>query len=668
MSSQKTKSASQLEGWELADQYARKGFGVVPLYERSSTGVCSCFLGSGCPLFPYHPRIDRSQESASSDPATVRRWWLNWPTALVGIMSGKDAQLAVLQCDFSRKGRQSLQRLEADHRQLPLESRRACGEWGLQYHFRLAKDQQVESADIIDARPGLSLSNGSMCVLAPECLDGKADCLVRRFDELPQIPDWLPRLTIKQSIPGGDSAKFPVKYLPGPLAKLALEGSASLSCPTELIGAPMLAVVASAIGDSRVISVKPDWQERPCIYAAVVADPGAMKSPALKLAAAPMYDRQRRLSKDYDLALVDHERVLDRYEIDKKIWAEKVRKFAQGSVSDPGQSPARPPAPIQQQIYTTDTTVEAVAVVLEQNPRGLLVICDELVHWVRGMDLYKGHGNDRQFWLSIWNGAPERVNRKGDRRAIELDNPLVSVTGCLPPDMLAELRDAQNRADGFIDRILFAYPERFDPRWTYDSVGDETRSAYSAVIQTLIGLKPDRDPSGAAVPKSVELTDTGRSHFVLWVKAHHDELRHPSFPDALRGPWAKFPGYAARLSLILHMARFAAGEAADETVDVDSVEAAIRFAEYFKASTRRALLQIDARSIEQRHLSVLRWIRKQGSVASARDLMRNNVAGLRSGEETRVVLSEMQELGYGRISQGPYGRLLFRIGLDYLEI
>ena len=72
MSSQKTPWVGPPERWRIADRYARKGFAVVPLYERTPTGNCSCFLGPGCPLFPHHVRIDRSQESASSDPATVR--------------------------------------------------------------------------------------------------------------------------------------------------------------------------------------------------------------------------------------------------------------------------------------------------------------------------------------------------------------------------------------------------------------------------------------------------------------------------------------------------------------------------------------------------------------------------------------------------------------------
>jgi hypothetical protein len=60
-----------------------------------------------------------------------------------------------------------------------------------------------------------------------------------------------------------------------------------------------------------------------------------------------------------------------------------------------------------------DTTVEALAAALEDNPRGVLLARDELSAFVRGMDQYKNHrGSDRQFYLSAWSNSPVSVDRK----------------------------------------------------------------------------------------------------------------------------------------------------------------------------------------------------------------------------------------------------------------
>ena len=55
----------------------------------------------------------------------------------------------------------------------------------------------------------------------------------------------------------------------------------------------------------------------------------------------------------------------------------------------------------------SDCTVEALAVLLEQHPRGLLVARDELSGWVNSFDAYKScRGADVAHWLSMHRAAP----------------------------------------------------------------------------------------------------------------------------------------------------------------------------------------------------------------------------------------------------------------------
>src|SRR5207244_1411222 len=86
---------------------------------------------------------------------------------------------------------------------------------------------------------------------------------------------------------------------PAPLARFVTEVAASLPCPPDFVGVPMLALLGCAIGASRVLRGKAGWREGPRIYAAVVAEAGTKKSPALKLAAAPFFERQRTIFQHY---------------------------------------------------------------------------------------------------------------------------------------------------------------------------------------------------------------------------------------------------------------------------------------------------------------------------------------------------------------------------------
>jgi hypothetical protein len=144
------------------------------------------------------------------------------------------------------------------------------------------------------------------------------------------------------------------------------------------------------------------------------------------------------------------------------------------------------PAPVLERCLTNDTTTEAVAELLRDNPRGLLLAREELVGWTRTMNLYnKGRGADRQFYLQTWSATAIRIDRK-TAPMISIPRPFLAVTGGLTPDMLPELADEEGRQDGFLDRILFAYPDTGPPApWSEDVISQEARAAWRAVLRTL---------------------------------------------------------------------------------------------------------------------------------------------------------------------------------------
>ena len=116
--------------------------------------------------------------------------------------------------------------------------------------------------------------------------------------------------------------------------------------------------------------------------------------------------------------------------------------------------------------WASDTTVEALVGILQDNPRGLLVYRDELAGWVRSMDQYKGgKGSDRQHWLNLWSTDEVVVDRKSRMgEPIILAKPFVSLFGGIQPAMLGELRAGME--DGLMDRFLFAYPAPRHVRFT----------------------------------------------------------------------------------------------------------------------------------------------------------------------------------------------------------
>ena len=73
---------------------------------------------------------------------------------------------------------------------------------------------------------------------------------------------------------------YPTDAFPPVVARFIAEAALALNgAPDEMIGLPLLAFAAAAIGNTRALHVKRGWQERPILWAGLVAPPGTAKTP-----------------------------------------------------------------------------------------------------------------------------------------------------------------------------------------------------------------------------------------------------------------------------------------------------------------------------------------------------------------------------------------------------
>ena len=82
----------------------------------TNLAVALDFARAGIPVFPCdarkRPLTDHGHHDATTDPDTIRRWWARWPDALVGIPTGPESGVWVLDVD-GEAGRCSLNALMA---------------------------------------------------------------------------------------------------------------------------------------------------------------------------------------------------------------------------------------------------------------------------------------------------------------------------------------------------------------------------------------------------------------------------------------------------------------------------------------------------------------------------------------------------------------------------
>src|SRR5262249_40242616 len=139
--------------------------------------------------------------------------------------------------------------------------------------------------------------------------------------------------------------------------------------------------------------------------------------------------------------------------------------------------------------------------------------------------------------------------------------PSLSIVGGIPPARLRDLRgDGRGRKaidDGWLDRLLFSYPEvRPARKELFREVSGPAREGWSQVVTRLRGRKMAQSDSGPA-PFFVKLDGPAREAWADFTQGLADEVNRPDFPEHLRGPWAKMEAYGLRLSLVARLLRWA---------------------------------------------------------------------------------------------------------------
>jgi len=120
-----------------ARAYAAQGWAVMPIYVPDSTapGGCSCGRPA-CDSPAKHPTSQRGVLQASRRDRQLESWAAAQPEANIGIRTGADSDLIVLDIDTRHGGLASLAELEARHGALPPTRRSQTGSGGFHYLFR----------------------------------------------------------------------------------------------------------------------------------------------------------------------------------------------------------------------------------------------------------------------------------------------------------------------------------------------------------------------------------------------------------------------------------------------------------------------------------------------------------------------------------------------------
>ncbi len=195
--------------------YAQRGWPVLPLHTISDEGHCTC-KKPHCRTPGKHPigsLAPNGKDNATTDQEVIRGWWRSRPAANVGIATGAQSGLVVLDVDPRKGGDDTLMDLEVQHGRLPDTVEAITGGGGRHILFRHpggyvqgGSDKLGAGLDV-KADGGYIVADPSLHLMGRYCWDGQYH---PDDTAIASLPGWLLSLLVSpiaRHSPNGNAPK-----------------------------------------------------------------------------------------------------------------------------------------------------------------------------------------------------------------------------------------------------------------------------------------------------------------------------------------------------------------------------------------------------------------------------------------------------------------------------
>jgi len=177
---------------DAALKYANRGWAVLPIHTPGANGSCSCGR-SDCDSPGKHPRTMNGLRDATTDEATIKKWFNRWPTANIGIATGAESGLVVIDVDGD-EGSESWHELQSRHGTLPdtITAKTARG-----FHIYLKHPGGYVKPSASAVGKGIDVRGDGSYIVAPPSTHASGKQYMWELSgnpdevELADMPEWL---------------------------------------------------------------------------------------------------------------------------------------------------------------------------------------------------------------------------------------------------------------------------------------------------------------------------------------------------------------------------------------------------------------------------------------------------------------------------------------------
>ncbi|WP_375685554.1 YfjI family protein [Bartonella sp. TT110JLCBS] len=448
---------------------------------------------------------------------------------------------------------------------------------------------------------------------------------------------------------------FHAAQMPLTLSRYVYDVSERQQAPMDFIAVSALCGLAAVIGNGVRVAPKQydDWTIVPNLWGALIGQSSTYKTPAMKAALAPITCLQKQWYKEW-LKQKEKQEIEERFEtLDKREKEKQAHKaIKKGDLETARALLSEAPSKDNthdddvSRFIVNDVTVEKLGELLKENPRGLLMVRDELSGFLTNLERKK-YQTDRAFYLTAFNGDDQFTYDRIERGTIFIPHVTLSIIGGIQPSRIIPIIQAMHHGindDGLLQRFqMIVWPDENQEWKLIDRPpNQEGWQKYEGVFRSF----RDKRLGSPEHPLIMRFMPKAQEKFYEWLENLHREAKGGRFSESLQSHVLKMPKTIASLALIFELLDSGGFE-----IGLYAITTALRWEKYLLSHAKRLYAANDTLTAERAKLIVERCDHLP-DIFTARDVYKRDWKCLTDNQTVKQALELLCRCNYIREISG----------------
>jgi putative DNA primase/helicase len=240
---------------------------------------------------------------------------------------------------------------------------------------------------------------------------------------------------------------------------------------------PTMVALGAGLGNKvTILPTQSDrWKVHPNLYGMTIGEPGTGKSPGIESTLKPVLEMNQ---------ILQSEKVPIKERLNHR-----PRRRQENPATEISLTPEEQRI-LNRDFLIQDSTPEALEIVAQHNPEGVLIYREELTGLFSQMKK-SGRETERELYLTAYEGNRQRRVQRIGRNDVYIPKLCLSIIGTIQPSVLEKCFDFSEAGDGLIQRFsLMVHP---DPQYrtpVYGETDERKYAAYRSVMQQFYDYRP----------------------------------------------------------------------------------------------------------------------------------------------------------------------------------